>query len=141
MALIFCVAFTGTRNWRLRVAALVQNGRGEILDSTNHCYGLAFVLLAYAHATRAGLTEAAVYVSETFDLMEQRFWSGQHGLYADEASADWKTLSPYRGQNANMHSCEALIAAFEASGDRRYLARAMTSLATSRCARRHSREA
>jgi mannose/cellobiose epimerase-like protein (N-acyl-D-glucosamine 2-epimerase family) len=35
-------------------------------------------------------------------------------------------LAPYRGQNANMHMCEALIAAFEASGDDRYLRRAET---------------
>jgi glucose-6-phosphate isomerase len=33
-------------------------------------------------------------------------------------------LSPYRGQNANMHACEAMIAAFEATQDARYLQRA-----------------
>jgi mannose/cellobiose epimerase-like protein (N-acyl-D-glucosamine 2-epimerase family) len=97
-----------------------------VVDGTNHCYGLAFVLLAYAHALRAGVAEAARYLDETFTLMEQRFWSREHGLYADEASADWKTLSAYRGQNANMHACEALIAAFEATGSTRYLERAHT---------------
>ena len=35
-------------------------------------------------------------------------------------------LSSYRGQNANMHSCEALLAAFEATGEARYLVRAAT---------------
>ena len=98
---------------------------GQAVDQTNHCYGLAFVLLAYASAVKAGITEAQAYVHETFALMEQHFWLPEHGLYADEASADWKIVSPYRGQNANMHSCEALIAAFEATGHEPYLDRAM----------------
>jgi mannose/cellobiose epimerase-like protein (N-acyl-D-glucosamine 2-epimerase family) len=71
------------------------------------------------------LGEGKEYLKETFDLMEQRFWSPEHGLYADEASGNWKTLFPYRGQNANMHGCEALIAAFEATGEFRYLERAL----------------
>jgi mannose/cellobiose epimerase-like protein (N-acyl-D-glucosamine 2-epimerase family) len=55
--------------------------------------------------------------------MERRFWEPAHGLYADEADADWR-LSPYRGQNANMHACEAWLAAYEATRDTRYLQRA-----------------
>lgn len=98
---------------------------GQPVDQTNHCYGLAFVLLAYASAVKAGITEAEVYLHETFALMEQHFWRPEQGLYADEASADWQTLSPYRGQNANMHSCEALIAAFEATAHAPYLERAL----------------
>jgi mannose/cellobiose epimerase-like protein (N-acyl-D-glucosamine 2-epimerase family) len=47
-------------------------------------------------------------------------------LYADEASRDWSVLSGYRGQNANMHACEALQAAYQATGERRYLERAYT---------------
>lgn len=101
-------------------------GRNGVLDGTNHCYGLAFALLACAHALMAGMSEAREWIGETFDLMEQRFWSAQFGLYADEASPDWSVLSPYRGQNANMHSCEALLAAFEATGETRYLERAAT---------------
>jgi mannose/cellobiose epimerase-like protein (N-acyl-D-glucosamine 2-epimerase family) len=111
---------TGGYAWMLKF----REGRPEVQDDTNHCYGLAFVLLAYSCALAVGLSEAKDYLKETFDLMEQRFWSEEHGLYADEATGDWKTLFPYRGQNANMHSCEALIAAFEATGDVRYLQRA-----------------
>jgi len=101
-------------------------GRSGVLDATNHCYGLAFVLLASAHALKAGLTTAHRDVAETFDLMERHFWHADAGLYADEASPDWSQLSPYRGQNANMHGCEAVIAAFEATGERQYLERAAT---------------
>jgi len=113
---------TGGYAWEL-----CWNGTDKLItDATNHCYGLAFVLLAYAHASMAGVSEANDYIAETFALMEQRFWDEGHGLYADEASGDWTELAPYRGQNANMHACEALIAAFEATGHRPYLLRAET---------------
>ena len=110
---------TGGYAWQLRW----QDGRATVEDGTNHCYGLAFVLLACAHALMAGVEEARGYLAETFDLMEARFWEPQHGLYADEATADWR-VEGYRGQNANMHACEAMLAAFEATGEVRYLNRA-----------------
>jgi len=101
-----------------------DDGQATVLDADNHCYGLAFVLLAYAHALMAGVEEARGWIGETFDLMEARFWEEQHGLYADQASADWSMLEPYRGQNANMHACEALLAAFRATSHLPYLHRA-----------------
>ncbi|MGK5074795.1 AGE family epimerase/isomerase [Janthinobacterium sp. ZB1P44] len=113
---------TGGYAWQLKW----QDGVKTVEDGANHCYGLAFVLLAYAHALQAGVTEARAYLDETFELMEQRFWLPEHGLYADVASADWSTLDGYRGQNANMHACEAMLAAFEATGEARYLHRAET---------------
>jgi mannose/cellobiose epimerase-like protein (N-acyl-D-glucosamine 2-epimerase family) len=105
--------------------AWMLDGR-HIEDGTQHAYGLAFVLLAYSHATMAGLDEARAWIGETFDLMERRFWQADAGLYADEASQDWSMLSGYRGQNANMHACEALLAAWQATSERRYLERAYT---------------
>lgn len=96
---------------------------GEPVDRTQHCYGLAFVMLAHAHALRIGISGAGAALEQAFGRMEALFWSETHGLYADEVSAGGD-LSCYRGQNANMHSCEALIAAFEASGQAHYLHRA-----------------
>ena len=113
---------TGGYAWQLDW----RGGRKTVTDGTNHCYGLAFVLLAYSHALHAGVQEARVWIEETFALMEKRFWEPKHGLYADEASADWSVTAPYRGQNANMHACEALIAAYEATGEPAYVRRAAT---------------
>jgi mannose/cellobiose epimerase-like protein (N-acyl-D-glucosamine 2-epimerase family) len=97
-----------------------------VIDGTNHCYGLAFVLLAYAKALQIGFSECAEYIEQTYQLMEQHFWQQDSQLYADQATADWTELDDYRGQNANMHSCEAMIAAYEATQNTRYLDRAFT---------------
>lgn len=109
----------------------------RVVDDTNHCYGLAFVLLAYATSLKAGIGEAADWLDETYALMEEHFWSPRDGLYCDEISSDWRVVSPYRGQNANMHSCEAMLAAYEATQDEKYLERAMT-LAHNICVRQAS---
>ena len=100
-----------------------RDGRSRVLDATNHAYGLAFVLLAHAHAHMAGIAGAHAGIAQTFGLLERRFWEPAHGLYADEATPDWQLL-PYRGQNANMHLCEALLAAFDATQETHYLDRA-----------------
>ena len=109
-------AATGGYAWTLR------DGKPE--DRTNHCYGLAFVLLAYATAYKAGIAETRTWMDETWDLLEEHFWDAAFGLYRDEADAQWR-FSNYRGQNANMHMCEAMLAAFEATGETRYLERAL----------------
>lgn len=99
--------------------------KAQPLDATLHAYGQAFVLLAHAHAMLAGVSEAEAGLRATIALMEARFWQPQHGLYADEISPD-DVLQPYRGQNANMHSCEAMLAAHDATQDPWCLQRALT---------------
>ena len=110
-------ANTGGYAWTIR------DGKPE--DRTNHCYGLAFVLLAYATAYKAGIAETRVWMDETWNLLEKHFWDETFGLYRDEADAQWN-FSDYRGQNANMHMCEAMLAAYEATNEVRYLDRALT---------------
>lgn len=107
---------TGGYAWTLR--------DGKVEDATNHCYGIAFVLLAYSCALGAGLDEVRGWMDETWRLLERHFWEPGAGLYRDEADPGWH-FSGYRGQNANMHMCEAMLAAFEASGEHRYLERAL----------------
>lgn len=100
-----------------------DRGRATAIDRTRHMYGLAFVMLAAARGSRIGITGAAELLRDTFDLAERRFFDADAGLYADDATPEW-VLSSYRGQNANMHACEALIAAYEATREPRYLQRA-----------------
>jgi len=104
--------------------AWVLQGR-EVEDGTLHCYGHAFVLLAAAAAAKAGIDGACGLASEVYDLLDARFWELGAQLYVDEiAAGDWSAIDPYRGQNANMHMCEAMLSAFEATGEIRYLDRA-----------------
>lgn len=106
---------TGGYSWKI-----VAN---EVSDSTNHCYGLAFVMLAYSCAADIGVVKAKEWIQEVYLLMEDRFWIEEFGLYASEADSDWN-LDSYRGQNDNMHACEAMISAYESTHDQRYLDRA-----------------
>ncbi|MFC7020793.1 MULTISPECIES: AGE family epimerase/isomerase [Haloarcula] len=102
----------------------------ETVDSTRHCYGHGFVMLAGARAHQAGIEGGQETLERAYDVVDERFWEPGHGLCADEASGDWSDLSPYRGLNANMHTCEALLAAYEATGEDRYLDRARTIAST-----------
>ena len=97
---------------------------GQPEDTWQHCYGGAFVLLAYSTAVKAGIEEARPWMDEQWNLLQLRFWDEAAGLYKDEADRKWN-FSSYRGQNANMHMCEAMLAAYEASHDPRYLDRAL----------------
>jgi len=99
----------------------------EPTDETRSTYGHVFVLLAYATATRAGIGDVADRIGETFDILDEQFWEAEHGAFASNRTADWKPAEPdYRGQNANMHATEALLAAYEATGEERYRSRAAT---------------
>lgn len=109
-------ASTGGYAWTIR------DGVAE--DRTNHCYGVAFVLLAYSTALKAGIDEVVPWIDETWQLLESRFFDADAGLYRDEADAEWN-FSGYRGQNANMHMCEAMLAAYEATKQSRFLDRAL----------------
>ena len=60
---------TGAYAWQLRW----EHGAAAVVDGTNHCYGLAFVLLAYAHALMAGLDDARPCLSKAFELAETHF--------------------------------------------------------------------
>lgn len=97
---------------------------GVPTDSKIYTYGLAFCLLAYSKAAAVGVEEAKEYVKETFDLLESHMWEPKHGLYAEEADANW-VVDPYRSESGNLHSCEALIAAYEGTNEKLYLERAV----------------
>jgi len=97
----------------------------EVEDGTRHCYGHAFVLLAAAGAAKAGIDGAAAFAAEVYDLLQARFWEPHAQLYVDEIAAeDWNAIDSYRGQNANMHLCEAMLSAYEATDEAQYLDRA-----------------
>ncbi|RDI61231.1 AGE family epimerase/isomerase [Microvirga subterranea] len=93
-------------------------------DGSKQAYGHAFVLLAASSAKVVGHPLADQLLADIADVLKSRFWEEQHGAVAEEFDRNWSTISQYRGQNSNMHLTEALMAAFEATGDADYLRKA-----------------
>lgn len=98
----------------------------DVTDSQWTCYGHAFVLFALSTAAKANIPRAADHIDETFELIDEHFWEDEHGLCKGKLDAEWNEIEEYRGQNANMHMCEAMISAYEATGEEVYLDRAYT---------------
>ena len=109
-------------------------------DPSKQGYGHAFVLLAASSAKTIGHPLADRMLADITEVIETRFWEKAHGAIAEEFSADWQPVPGYRGQNSNMHLTEALMAAFEATGERHYLDKA-TSIADLLINRRAREEA
>lgn len=84
-------------------------------------YGHAFVLLAASSAKAVGHPDGDRLLADISQVIRERFWEEKHGAIAEEFTRDWQPLSDYRGQNSNMHMVEALMGAFEVSGDNIYL--------------------
>ncbi|WP_337267031.1 AGE family epimerase/isomerase [Oryzifoliimicrobium ureilyticus] len=103
------------------------NNDGPV-DSTKQGYGHAFVLLAGSSAKTIGHPLADAMIADVTDVLEKHFWEAEHGAIAEEFQADWSPIDggSYRGQNSNMHLTEALMAAYEATGDSDYLDKAVS---------------
>lgn len=93
-------------------------------DATKLAYGHVFVLLAGASARKAGHPDADRLIADISAVIDRHFWDEDAGLLRDEFTRDWHPFSSYRGMNANMHGVEAMLAAFEATGDTSYRDRA-----------------
>lgn len=97
-------------------------------SSAKELYGQAHVLLAASSAAVAGLENGRELLAEALELIDRRYWRDSDGRAVEAYDRTFTTLDPYRGQNANMHLAEALIAAYEATLDPVLLRRA-TSIA------------
>ncbi|MCI9889693.1 AGE family epimerase/isomerase [Micrococcales bacterium 31B] len=95
------------------------------VDDSKAAYAHAFVVLAASSATAAGRAGARELLDEALAVLDERFWDDEAGMSRDLYSRDWSECEPYRGINANMHTVEALIAAADVTGERRWLDRAV----------------
>ena len=96
-------------------------GNNQPSDDTKQAYGHAFVLLAASSAKIAGHPDADRLLADVSNVLAEHFWEDAHGAMAEQFTCDWQSFDNYRGQNSNMHTTEALMAAFEATGDSNYL--------------------
>jgi mannose/cellobiose epimerase-like protein (N-acyl-D-glucosamine 2-epimerase family) len=89
-------------------------------------YGHAFVLLAASSAKTIGHPDANALLEDIVSVLDGKFWEKRYQASAEEFREDWSPFDNYRGQNANMHLTEALMAAFEATGERDFLKKAQS---------------
>lgn len=115
----------------------VRGLRGPLHDDVNggwfpttrdhevkEAYAHAFVVLAAATATAAGHPDGAALLQEALATVDQHFWDEEQGLVVDQFDTAFTRADPYRGVNANMHTVEAFLAAYQVTGDRLWLDRA-----------------
>lgn len=95
------------------------------VDTSKELYGLAHVLLCGSTALAAGIAGADKLVEEAVSLIDRHFWLDDVGVCVEAFDRQFLHLDPYRGQNANMHTTEAFIAAYEVTGEERFLQRAL----------------
>lgn len=105
--------------WHPSISADGAAARGK------SCYDHAFVVLAGASASVAGLVGGPALLAEALAVWDQRFWDDAAGLCVDTWDTTWTSLDSYRGLNANMHAVEALLAASDATGDTQWRDRAL----------------
>ncbi len=98
--------------------------RGAQVDE-KRAYDHAFVVLAAAAATVAGRPGAAELLTQALEVVDRHFWVPEDGLAVDVWDRGFTRCEPYRGANANMHLVEAYLTAATATGDRRYVERAL----------------
>ena len=97
---------------------------GEKATTTqDFAYGWAFIMLMYAECIQQGCNGLEEQLESSFEQMSNKFWESEHQLYSDEADQQGN-ISDYRGQNTNMHACEALLSAYRATQSQQYLDRA-----------------
>lgn len=88
--------------------------RSSTGDDAKAAYVHAFVVLAGATATSAGVPGGRGLLDDALDVWQARFWDDGAGLAVEEWDPAWTRLDGYRGVNANMHGVEASLAAADA---------------------------
>lgn len=96
---------------------------GSILPD-KQCYAHAFVILAASSASLIHVDGAEELLREALETYDRYFWNDEEGLAADTWDTDFKTLSDYRGVNANMHTVEAFLSVADVLHDEKYRQRA-----------------
>lgn len=87
-------------------------------------YDHSFVLLSASSALLAGVPRAGELLDQALEAFDHLWWDEDAGMVVDARDLATFTVDTYRGINANMHTVEALLAAYSATGDTLHLRRA-----------------
>lgn len=116
---------TGPLRDPVRGGWFTQIAGNTAIPDIKACYDHAFVVLAASSGTVAGRPGARELLDTALEVLNEKFWDASEGMYVDHWDRAFRTLSPYRGVNANMHAVEALLAATDATGDNVWRIRAL----------------
>jgi len=94
-------------------------------DEAKKAYEHAFVVLGASSAAVAGASGAADLLAAALAIQDRYFWREDDGMVVERWDRAWRTLEPYRGVNANMHTVEAYLAAADVTGDEVWRRRAL----------------
>lgn len=95
------------------------NPDGSVLDASEDTYDQSFVLLALAHAHKAGHPQALALATETFAFIDEHLADSRLTGFLE--MPDDKGL---RRSNPHMHLLETFLAWYNVTGNRDYLQRA-----------------
>ncbi|OKL49962.1 AGE family epimerase/isomerase [Boudabousia marimammalium] len=91
-------------------------------------YAHAFVILAASAGVCAGIPQSQELLDDALDISEKIWWESQHQRVQESFDRAFSESEPYRGVNANMHTTEGFLAAYDATGSRIWLDRAVAIL-------------
>ena len=94
-------------------------------SSRKNAYLHAFVALAGASASIAGRPRGTELMEAAITIIDQHFWLEDEQSMLPSFAADWSDPEDYRGANCNMHTTEACLALADATGETRWLDRAL----------------
>lgn len=95
-----------------------------VKGSRKEAYAHAFVVLAASSAAVADIPGAHELLSKARQIQDTYWWDEGAGRVRESYAPDWSDPEQYRGANANMHTTESCLAAYDATGDTEYLRRA-----------------
>lgn len=92
-------------------------------------YAHAFVVLAATSAVAAGRPGAGELLDAALDVQERFWWEPEFGRVRESWDRAFTVSEDYRGMNANMHTTECYLSAYDVTADRTWLDRAVAILA------------
>jgi len=98
--------------------------QGMPASSEKLAYDHVFVLLAACTAKVIGVARADELLTTIDEVLDKYFWDEEFQMLRNSWNNDFTQLSEYRGINANMHAVESYAAAFDVTGNAKYLERA-----------------
>jgi len=106
-------------------AADAEGNGIPVPGSIKEAYAHAFVVLASSSAVAAGRPGARDLLDQALDAEERFWWEPEYGRVRESWDLAFTHTEDYRGVNANMHTTECFLSAYDVTEDATWLDRAV----------------